>query len=127
MKHEEWTNFNGREDSCVVYEYDRLTEDTCDIIAECKTVEVANFIANAPEQIRSQQTLIDQQAQEIERQMERKYVRMRERDAYKDSLELAVKRLKEIAELRVDSDISAGIIARNTISEINILTGGIAR
>jgi hypothetical protein len=48
----EWTNFDGREYTKVVYEYDRLTEDTCDIIAECQTVEMAQFIADLPESLR---------------------------------------------------------------------------
>jgi hypothetical protein len=48
----EWTNFDGRDQSKVVYEYDRLTEDTCAIIAECQTVEMAQFIADCPEWLR---------------------------------------------------------------------------
>jgi hypothetical protein len=48
----EWTNFDGRDQSKVVYEYDRLTEDTCAIIAECLTVEMAQFVADVPEYLR---------------------------------------------------------------------------
>jgi hypothetical protein len=48
----DWTNFDDREHSKVVYEYDRITESTCAIIAECQTVEMAQFIAEYPERLR---------------------------------------------------------------------------
>lgn len=51
-KGEDWTNFDGRDHSRTVYEYDRLTEDACDIIVECMTEEIALLIANAPEWLR---------------------------------------------------------------------------
>lgn len=47
----EWTDFDGNNWSGVVYEYDRLTEDTCEIIAECRTQADAEFIACAREDI----------------------------------------------------------------------------
>ena len=48
----DWTNFNDSEDSKTVFEYSRLTEMTCDIIADCQTLEMAQFIANVPEYFR---------------------------------------------------------------------------
>ncbi|MDQ0873777.1 hypothetical protein QFZ77_002436 [Paenibacillus sp. V4I3] len=48
----DWTNFDDCEDSKTVFEYDRLTERTCDIIADCQTIEMAQFIANIPECLR---------------------------------------------------------------------------
>lgn len=50
---EEWTNFDGSSYGygATVYEYDRLTESDCGIIAQCDSVELAVFIANAREDI----------------------------------------------------------------------------
>ena len=50
---EEWTNFDGSsyEYGTTVYEYDRLTESDCGIIAHCESEELADFIANAREDI----------------------------------------------------------------------------
>ncbi|WP_158630201.1 hypothetical protein, partial [Cohnella sp. AR92] len=39
----------------------------CNVIAECETVELAHFIANAPEWLRYLLTLVEQQQGEIER------------------------------------------------------------
>lgn len=47
----EWTDFDGDDWGGVVYEYDRLTEDACEIIAECRTTADAEFIAHAREDI----------------------------------------------------------------------------
>lgn len=64
-KGEDWTNFDGKTDSLFVYEYDSLTEDTCDIIAECKSVEIAKFISTVPEQFRTYITTIESQNEKI--------------------------------------------------------------
>ncbi|RUS47550.1 hypothetical protein [Cohnella sp. AR92] len=66
-KGQEWDNFDGHVDSANVYEIDRITEEHCNVIAECETVELAHFIANAPEWLRYLLTLVEQQQGEIER------------------------------------------------------------
>jgi len=64
----EWANHddNGSEGN-VVYEYDRLTELTCDIIASCEYLADARFIAEARTGWPAALDFIQTQADEIER------------------------------------------------------------
>jgi len=47
----ELTNFDDIKYTNVVYEYDRLTETTCDVLAQCKDESLALLFASAPEYI----------------------------------------------------------------------------